>query len=133
MANYKSVEVTAADASPGEKMMNIGHIKSAEFSYVTLGSEAATEYIEAVRIPVGSQVVGYTVVTTGTFGTGAALGIGVTAGGVEVVASIDVAADGTDTAFVVPTTASAGSVWIEFVDVGDGNASDTIDGCIYYI
>ena len=133
MANYKSVEVTAMDASSGEKMMNLDHVKCAEFSYVTLGTEAATEYIEAVRLPAGSKVVGYTVVTTGTFGTSAALGIGITAGGVEIAASIDVAADGTDTAFVVPTAAAAGSVWIEFVHVGDGNADDTIDGLIYYI
>ena len=133
MANYKSVEVTAKDASPGEKMMNIGHVKSAEFSYVTLGSEAATEYIEAVKIPIGSKVIGYTVVTTGTFGTSAALGIGVTAGGVEVATGIDIAADGTDTAFVVPVAANAGSVWIEFEHVGSGNAADTIDGLIYYI
>ena len=53
MATFKSVEVTAKEVSSGEKYdarTSAGHIKTAEFTYTTVGTEAAADVIELVDL-----------------------------------------------------------------------------------
>lgn len=131
MAELKSTEVTAKDASSGEKYNNLSGVKVATWGYITTGDEVNSDYIVACELPVGSKVIGHTTAYTGTFGASAAIDIGTTEAGTDIDAAISIATDGITTAWVAPVACT--TVYVEIGNVGSGNASDVLNGTIFYI
>lgn len=134
MATFYSTEITAKDASVGNKYdsnTNAGHVKSAEFNYTTVGTETASSVIELVEIPQGSKVVGYSM-TTEDLGTSTA-DIGTTSGGQELAAGVAMGTAGSYSAFVGPVTISTtGKVYMEIL-TATADADKDIIGVVYYV
>lgn len=130
MAILKSTEVTEFDASPGNKYNNVKELQSATWNYTTVGTESATDVITAVELVTGSQVVGYSL-SAEDVGTGVTLDIGVTSGGQELAAGVDVstAASVSD---VFRGAIAGTTVYVEFVGAGP-DADKDLSGVIYYI
>tara|TARA_Y100000310_G_C20054689_1_gene522188 strand:- start:43 stop:441 length:399 start_codon:yes stop_codon:yes gene_type:complete len=131
MATFKSDEVTAAEASVGEKYQNIDHLKTSQFTYNTAGTEEAADVIELVELPVGSEIVGYAF-TNEDFGTSTG-DLGTTSGGQELAAGLALGTAGNVSDFFAPVAlGSTGKVYLEIL-TATADADKDINGFIYYI
>jgi len=126
-----SDEITAKAASPGEKFMNLSHLKTATFNYTTLGTEVADSIIELVELPAGSTVLGFSMqwedcgTSTGD--------VGVTSGGQELAAALALGtADDNYVNFVAPVAAALNKVYLEIL-TATADADKDISGVVFYI
>jgi hypothetical protein len=132
MATFKSVEVTAKDASVGEKYdarTSAGHIKTAEFTYNTVGTEAAADVIELVELPAGAKIVGYAF-TNEDFGTSTG-DLGTTSGGQELAAALALGTAGNVSDFFAPIDGNSATVYLEIL-TATADADKDFNGVIYY-
>lgn len=132
MAIFKSVEVTAKDSSVGEKYdarTSAGHIKSAEFTYNTVGTEAAADVIELVELPAGAKIVGYGL-TNEDFGTSTG-DLGTTSGGQELAAALVLGTAGNKSDLFAPIDANGATVYLEIL-TATADADKDFNGVIYY-
>lgn len=131
MANtyFYSSEVTAKAASSGEKYNNLAGVKAAEFNYTTAGTEIATDGIELVELPVGSEIIGYVITDAGSGCSDADLGT--TFGGAELGTGLAITA-ATVTGLVAPTALGATNKVFLNIDVITAVASKLISGVILY-
>ena len=129
MALFKSAEITAKEASAGEKYNNISRDKTATFTIVTT-TEAAADNAELVQLPVGSKVIGYAITDTGSGFSDVDLGI--TAGGVEIATGLDITAATVSGGVAPVAVGSDGLVYLGY-DAGTVVAAKSITGVIQYI
>jgi hypothetical protein len=127
---FKSSEITAVDTNGGLSLgPNERHVKTAEFNYTTVGTEVATDGVELVVLPVGSEVVGYVIVDAGSGISDA--DVGTTLGGVEIATGLAITA-ATVTSLVAPAeVGTEGKVYLN-IDVTTTVASKLISGVILY-
>lgn len=131
MATFYSTEITAKDASSGEKYNNLDHLKTATFNYTTVGTEAAADVVELVELPANSTVIGFSMQWTDL---GTATGdVGVTSGGQELAAGLALGtADDNYVNFVEPVSAALNKVYLEVL-TATLDAAGTISGVVFYI
>jgi hypothetical protein len=129
MALFKSTEITAKEASSGEKYNNLSHAKTATFNLTTT-TEAAADNAELVQLPVGSSVIGYSITDTGSGFTDVDLGI--TAGGVEIATGLNITAATVSGGLAPVAVGADGLVYLGF-DAGTVVAAKLISGVIEYI
>ena len=129
MALFKSAEITTKEASAGNKYNNLSHAKVAEFNWTTT-TEAAADNVEIVQLPVGSEVIGYSIVDAGSGFTDVDLGI--TAGGVEIATGLDISGNTVHWGVAPVTVGAEGLVYIG-LDVGTVSAAKLVKGVILYI
>lgn len=129
MALFKSAEITAKEASAGEKYNNLSHAKTATFNLTTT-TEAAADNAELVQLPVGSSVIGYAITDTGSGFTD--VDLGTTAGGVEIATGLNITATTVDGGVAPVAVGADGLVYLGF-DVGTVVAAKLISGVIQYI
>jgi len=129
MALFKSTEVTAKEASAGEKYNNLSHARTATFN-ITTTTEAAGDNCELVEIPVGSKVIGYAITDAGSGFTD--VDLGTTAGGVEIATGLNISGT-TVGANVGPVAVSTGGLVYLGYDAGTVSAGKLISGVILYI
>ena len=132
MATFKSVEVTAKEVSSGEKYdarTSAGHIKTAEFTYTTVGTEAAADVIELVELPAGAKIVGFSL-TNGDFGTSTG-DLGTTSGGQELAAALALGTAGNKSDLFAPISGNGATVYLEIL-TATADASKSLGGVIYY-
>ena len=129
MALFKSAEVTAKEASAGEKYNNLSNAKYAEFNLTTT-TEAAADNAELVQLPVGSKVVGYAITDAGSGFTD--VDLGTTAGGVEIATGLNITATTVSGGLAPVAVGADGLVYLGF-DVGTVVAAKLISGVIQYI
>ena len=127
---FKSSEITAVDTNGGLQLgPNERHIKTAEFNYTTVGTEVATDGVELVILPAGSEVVGYVIDDAGSGVSDADLGI--TLGGAELATGLAITA-ATVTSLITPVeVGTEGKVYLN-IDVTTTVAAKLINGVILY-
>ena len=131
MATFYSTEITNRNASPGNTYKNLGHLKTATFNYTTVGTEAAADVIELVKLPAGSTVIGFSM-QWGDLGTSTG-DVGVTAGGQELAAGLALGtADDNYVNFVAPVAAALNTVYLEIL-TATADADKDISGVVFYI
>ena len=134
MAIFYSTEVTAKNASSGEKYdarTNAGSLKVAEFNYTTVGTEAADDVIEMAELPAGARIIGFTMQWE-DLGTSTG-DLGITSGGQELAAGLALGtADDNYVNFQAPLAASAATVYLEIL-TATADADKDISGTILYI
>ena len=129
MATFKSVEVTAKEASSGEKYNNLSHARTATFTINTT-TEAAGDNCELLQVPVGSKVIGYAITDSGSGFTD--VDLGTTLGGAEIATGLNISGT-TVGANVGPVEVGTdGLVYLGY-DVGTVVASKVISGVVLYI
>ena len=127
---FKSSEITAVDTNGGLSLgPNERHVKTAEFNYTTAGTEVATDGVELVVLPVGSEVVGYVIVDAGSGISDA--DVGTTLGGVEIATGLAITA-ATVTSLVSPAEVGTGGKVYLNIDVTTTVAAKLISGVILY-
>ena len=129
MALFKSAEITAKEASSGEKYNNLSHVRSATFN-ITTTTEAAADNAELVQLPVGSEVVGYAITDTGSGFTD--IDLGTTVGGVEIATGLNITATTVSGGLAPVAVGADGLVYLGY-DAGTVVASKLISGVIKYI
>ena len=132
MAINKSIEVTAKEASSGEKYNNLAGVQTAEFTYNSTTGAAENDIIELVELPVGSEIIGYAT-TSEAWGSGITISLGTAASGTQLTAGIDVAALGNDSGFMAPVALGATAKVHAKVLGGAGAADKDFNGVIFYI
>ena len=130
MATYdnQSAEIVAAATSVGTVLSAIdsnGHVRKHNFTY-TSSSNVDTDTVQLTEaLPANAEIFAYAVVTSGTAaGAGATLDIGTSGGTATNIASdLDIAANGTDSAFIAPVSAGGQVVYMTYdgADPADGN------------
>jgi hypothetical protein len=129
MALFKSAEITAKEASSGEKYNNLSHGKYAEFNLTTT-TEAAADNAELVQLVANAEVIGYSITDAGSGFTD--VDLGTTVGGVEIATGLNITAT-TVSGNLAPVAVGAdGLVYLGF-DAGTVSADKLISGVIYYI
>ena len=127
---YISDEITAVNTNGGLSLgSNERHIKTAAFNYTTDGAEVATDGIELVKLPVGSEVVGYVITDAGSGVSDADLGT--TLGGAELATGLAITA-ATVTGSIVPVEVGVEGLVYLNIDVTTTVASKLINGTILY-
>jgi len=127
MATFKSAEVTAKEASAGEKYQNLAHVKTAEFNWTTT-TETTSDVVELVQLPNGSSVVGYAINDAGSGFTD--IDLGTTSGGAEIATGLDISGNQVD-AMVAPVAVTE-TIWLS-PDAGTVSAAKLVKGVIFYI
>lgn len=133
MAIFKSVEVTAKDSSVGEKYdarTSAGHIKSAEFTYTSVGTETTSDVIELVELPAGAKIVGFGL-TNDDWGTSTG-DLGTTSGGQEIAAALALGTAGNKSDLFAPIDANGATVYMEILTAIVDAAGRELNGVIYY-
>ena len=129
MALFKSAEITAKEASAGEKYNNLSHAKTATFNLTTT-TEAAADNAELVQLPAGSEVIGYSIDDAGSGFTD--VDLGTTAGGVEIATGLNISGTNVHGGVAPVAVGADGLVYLGF-DVGTVVAAKLISGVILYI
>ena len=129
MATFKSAEITAKEASAGEKFQNLSHAKTATFN-ITTTTEAAADNVELVQLPSGSSVIGYAIDDAGSGFTD--IDLGITAGGVEIATGLNISGTRVNGELAPVAVGSTGLVWMG-LDAGTVSADKLISGVITYI
>jgi hypothetical protein len=129
MALFKSDEITAKEASSGEKYNNLSHEKTAEFN-ITTTTEAAADNLELVQLPAGSRVTGYAITDAGSGFTD--IDLGTTLGGVEIATGLNISGVTVSGGLAPVALGSEGLVYLGF-DAGTVSAAKLISGVIKYI
>lgn len=133
----QSAEIVAAATSVGTVLSAIdsnAHVRMAKFSY-TSASNVDTDTVQLTEaLPAGAKIIAYAVVTSGkAAGTGVKLDIGTSGGTATNIASdLDIAANGTDSAFIAPVSAGGQQVYMTYdgANPADGNV---ITGYVLFV
>jgi hypothetical protein len=132
MATYKSAEITAKEASSGEKYdarTNAGVVKVAEFDGT--GLTGATPVLEAVELPQGATVLYGSLWTSAAAGTGATFSANGTNIGSAITTTGAVAADNSGIGDAAVVVGQDGLVKLTFT--GTVTGTPTVKGYVYYI
>jgi len=132
----QSAEIVAASTSTGTKMKaedTQGRVRKHNFTY-TSASNVDTDTVQlSEALPQGAEIFAYAVVTSGTAaGEGATLDIGLSGGTASSIASdLDIAANGTDSAFIAPVDASGQVLYMTY-DGANPADDNVITGYVLY-